>query len=65
MTATETASLDLRLVETADLASQLSSLEWLTSMPGTTEQKDQLVYQSVSCAYCHTYERNHEVAALG
>ena len=27
------------------------------SMPGTTEQKDTLAYQVVSCAYCHTYER--------
>ena len=52
-----TASLDLTLVETDDLASQLSSLEWLMSMSGTTGQKDQLAYQSVSCAYCHTYER--------
>jgi hypothetical protein len=26
-------------------------------MPGTTEQKDRLAYQIVSCAYCHTYER--------
>jgi streptogramin lyase len=27
------------------------------SMPGTTAEKDQLVYQALSCAYCHTYER--------
>ena len=51
------ATLDLELQETADLASQLSSREWLMSMPGTTEQKDKLAYQVVSCAYCHTYER--------
>ena len=51
------ATLDLKLQETADLASQLSSREWLMSMPGTTEQKDKLAYQVVSCAYCHTYER--------
>lgn len=51
------AALDLKLQKTADLAFQLSSLEWLMSMPGTTEQKDKLAYQVVSCAYCHTYER--------
>ena len=27
------------------------------SMPGTTEQKERLAYQGLSCAYCHTYER--------
>ena len=52
-----TAALDLALVPTRDLPSQLSSLEWVMSMPGTAAQKDQLVYQPVSCAYCHTYER--------
>ena len=57
VTTDTTAPLELALVETDDLASQLSSLEWLMSMPGTTEQKDQLAYQPVSCAYCHTYER--------
>ena len=50
-------SQDLQLQETNDLASQLSSLEWAMSMPGTTAEKDQLVYQALSCAYCHTYER--------
>ena len=57
VTATAPARLDLELGETADLASQLSSREWLMSMPGTPAQKDTLVYQVVSCAYCHTYER--------
>jgi streptogramin lyase len=57
VTAGAPAALDLKLQKTGDLASQLSSLEWLTSMPGTTEQKDKLAYQVVSCAYCHTYER--------
>jgi hypothetical protein len=49
--------LDLKLQKTTDVASQLSSHEWLMSMPGTKEQKDKLAYQVVSCAYCHTYER--------
>ena len=55
--ASQPASLDLRLQPTTDLASQLSSIEWAMSMPGTTAEKDQLVYQALSCAYCHTYER--------
>ena len=55
--ASQPASLDLRLQPTTDLGSQLSSIEWAMSMPGTTAEKDQLVYQALSCAYCHTYER--------
>jgi len=51
------AAVNLRLQKTRDLASQLSSLEWAMSIPGTTEQKDKLVYQTVSCAYCHTWKR--------
>ena len=27
------------------------------SIPGTPEQKDKLVYQTVSCAYCHNWQR--------
>ena len=57
VTANETATSNHRLRKTTDLASQLSSLEWAMSMPGTTAEKDQLVYQALSCAYCHTYER--------
>ena len=55
--ASQPTSLDLRLQPTTDLASQLSSIEWAMSMPGTTAEKDRLVYQALSCAYCHTYER--------
>src|SRR6202007_897795 len=40
---------DLKLEKTKDLASQLSSLEWAMSVPGTTEQKDKVIYQTVSC----------------
>ena len=50
-------SRDLQLQETEDLASQLTSVEWVMSMPGTTEQKDRLVYTALSCAYCHTFKR--------
>ncbi len=57
VTAGAPATRDLTLQTTADLPSQLSSLEWIMSMPGTTEQKERLAYQGLSCAYCHTYER--------
>jgi streptogramin lyase len=57
VTANAPATRDLTLRATEDLPSQLSSLEWIMSMPGTTEQKELLAYQGLSCAYCHTYER--------
>lgn len=50
--ARETARLDLRLRKTQDLAYQLSNGEWLTSMPGTDEQKQGLL----GCTGCHTLE---------
>jgi len=52
-----TSNADLKLEKTKDLASQLTSLEWAMSVPGTTEQKDKVIYQTVSCAYCHAWER--------
>jgi virginiamycin B lyase len=45
--------LALKLRRTADLASQLTSTEWLMSMPGTPEQKRPLI----ECMSCHTLER--------
>ena len=57
VTAGAPATRDLTLDTTTDLASQLSSIEWLMSMPGTPDQKGKLVHQLLSCAYCHTYER--------
>jgi len=48
---------DLKLDKAKDLAAQLSSLEWAMSVPGTPEQKDKIIYQVVSCAYCHTWQR--------
>jgi streptogramin lyase len=57
VTSGPTATRDLTLMKTKDLASQLSSLEWAISMSGTEEQKHMLVHQLLSCAYCHTYER--------
>jgi len=53
----KTSNADLKLEKTKDLASQLSSLEWAMTVPGTPEQKDKVIYQTVSCAYCHAWER--------
>src|SRR5450759_4004211 len=51
--ADKTATADLTLRKTEDLASQLSNAEWLASMPGTDRQKGQLL----NCVGCHTLER--------
>jgi virginiamycin B lyase len=53
----KTSNANLKLVKAKDLAAQLSSLEWAMSVPGTPEQKNKLIYQTVSCAYCHTWQR--------
>jgi len=45
----QTASADLRLAKTKDLASQLSNAEWLLSMPGPDDQKSFLL----NCVNCH------------
>jgi streptogramin lyase len=47
------ATADLRLRPATDLAAQLTSSEWLVSMPGTAEQKRPLI----ECMSCHTLER--------
>src|SRR5215467_2006160 len=44
---------DLKLKKTRNLASQLVNAEWMTSMPGTIDQKAQLL----NCVGCHTLER--------
>jgi virginiamycin B lyase len=49
----KTATADLGLRKTQDLASQLSNAEWLASMPGTDAQKGQLL----NCVGCHTLDR--------
>ena len=49
----KTATADLTLRKTEDLAAQLSNAEWLASMPGTDAQKGQLL----NCVGCHTLER--------
>lgn len=48
---------NLRLHPTANLSAQLTSLEWVMSMPGTPEQKNLLVRRTVNCAFCHSLER--------
>src|SRR6267378_4346226 len=49
----KTAALDLKLKKTADLAAQLSNGEWMTSAPGTDQQKGLLL----NCVGCHSLER--------
>ena len=52
-----TATADLTLETTDDLAAHLSSIEWINSMNGTPEEKDRMVHQLLACNYCHTYQR--------
>ena len=49
----KTATKDIRLEKTKDLAAQLSNVEWLMSIPGTDQQKGQLL----NCVGCHRVER--------
>ena len=53
ITAQKAAAVDLKLGKTKDLASQLTTAEWLASFPGTDEQKN-FFY---GCMTCHTLER--------
>ena len=49
----KTATVDIKLNKTRNLASQLSNAEWMMSIPGTEEQKAMLL----DCTGCHTLER--------
>jgi virginiamycin B lyase len=49
----KTATADLKLGKAADLAAQLSNVEWIDSVPGTDAQKAQLL----NCVGCHRVER--------
>jgi virginiamycin B lyase len=51
--ANATATMNLKLRKTEDLASQLSNGEWIASAPGTDHQKTGLL----NCLGCHTLER--------
>ena len=42
---------DIKLNKARDLASQMSDVEWLMSVPGTDEQKQ---YLFLTCSQCHT-----------
>ena len=47
------ATADLKLKKTKNLSAQLTSAEWMQSMPGTPKQKDFVL----ACVSCHTIER--------
>lgn len=49
------ANVDLKLVKTKDLASQLTNAEWLMSIPGTDAQK--VSFLLGNCINCHTLKR--------
>ena len=49
----KTATSNLTLHNAEDLSSQLTNAEWLSSMPGTDDQKAGLL----NCVVCHTLER--------
>jgi virginiamycin B lyase len=51
--AEKTATADLKLKKTRNLASQLTNAEWIMSVPGTDDQKATLL----DCVGCHTLER--------
>ncbi len=51
--AEKTATVDLKLDKTKNLANQLTNAEWMMSIPGTDEQKAFLL----NCTSCHTLER--------
>jgi streptogramin lyase len=53
VTAGETANADLKLTKARDLASQLSNTEWLTSFPGSEQERASIR----ACTHCHTLER--------
>jgi virginiamycin B lyase len=54
VTGQKEAQADLKLRKAQDLAYQLSSGEWLVSMPGTEQQKQFFL----NCVACHTLERS-------
>ena len=53
VTANKPAQLDLRLGKAADVASQLTTAEWMVDFPGTEEERENLL----GCAACHSLER--------
>ncbi len=53
ITPQNTATADLKLRKTQNLAFQLTNAEWIASVPGTDQQKTSLL----NCLGCHTLER--------
>jgi virginiamycin B lyase len=53
----KTATADLALQKAADVSRQLTSVEWAMNLPGSDADKDKLMIQAASCAYCHNVER--------
>jgi virginiamycin B lyase len=53
ITAGQPAAADLKLRKTRNLSKQLSNAEWMMSVPGTDDDKLQLI----NCVSCHTLER--------
>ena len=51
--AEKAATADIKLKKTKNLAGQLTNAEWMMSIPGTEDQKAQLL----NCVGCHTLER--------
>jgi len=49
----QTATVDLKLRKTRNLAAQMSNAEWMASLPGTEDQRAFLL----NCVGCHTLER--------
>jgi streptogramin lyase len=48
---------NLTLQKAADMSRQLTSVEWAMNMPGSEADKDKVLLQAASCAYCHNIER--------
>ena len=53
VTAGQAAAADLKLRKTRNLGKQLTNAEWMMSIPGTDDDKLQLI----NCVSCHTLER--------
>jgi virginiamycin B lyase len=53
VSAPDPAVADLKLRKASDLSAQLSNGEWMASVPGTDQQKGQLL----NCVGCHTVQR--------
>lgn len=53
LTGGQTATADLKLRKTRNLTRQLTNAEWMMSIPGTDDQKLELI----NCVSCHTLER--------